>query len=119
LGSFVRLDDVARLDLAELVNAKVRDEIARANGRLEQLIREAVDRELQTLVHGLVEQNLDGRFPIGSVENPTRASSVRLCSVCGERPAAKHRTKCERCRHTRNRERRDDAEDPRTDPAAA
>jgi hypothetical protein len=41
---------VAGLDLAELVDRKVAHELPEMNGRLEQLVADAVDRELERLV---------------------------------------------------------------------
>jgi hypothetical protein len=52
---------VAVLDLERLVSAKVAAELQQMNGRLEQLVADAVDRELHRLVHALVEANLYDR----------------------------------------------------------
>lgn len=49
------------LDLAELVTLRVRDELAGMNGRLGQLVAEALDRELGRLVGELVEANVAAR----------------------------------------------------------
>jgi len=52
---------VPGLDLAELVTLRVRDELAGMNGRLGQLVAEALDRELGRLVGELVEANVAAR----------------------------------------------------------
>jgi hypothetical protein len=56
----VTLPDVV-LDLEQLVADKVADEFAAMNGRLEALIKDAVDKELGRLVRQLVEANIEGR----------------------------------------------------------
>jgi hypothetical protein len=132
------------LDLDSLVAAKVRDELDAMNGRVEQLVAQAVDRELARVVHDLVGAELETRASAHatsagpSAEGPakdddTRAvdpSLLRTCRLCGtaKLPAEfdRHRLVCRACRRDQDRERiarrartaDDDTETPRTDDAS-
>ena len=131
------------VDFEQLVGLKVRDELDAMNGRVEQLVAQAVDRELARVVHDLVGAELETRASDAasagpSAEGPakdddTRAvdpSILRTCRLCGtaKLPAEfdRHRLVCRACRRDQDRERiarrartaDDDTETPRTDDAS-
>jgi hypothetical protein len=102
------------VDLAEIVRVKVHDELAAMNGRLEQLVAEAVDRELDRLVRDLVQARLKERD--GELPPPTK-----VCIGCGQgKPLHAFqpgRNQCRRCRNraqseAKKRRRRQSAEEP-------
>jgi hypothetical protein len=65
--------------------------------QLEEIVRAAVDRELQALVDAELERRANGNGTTGTLIRST-PSRTRICSACGERPAARLRTVCEHCR---------------------
>lgn len=87
------------------VEARVREFVAVRRPVLEQLVREAVDQELERLVDAELAHRGNGANSnvTSSVHSP--ASSPALCARCGERPRAKHRTTCSRCRARERRTR--------------
>ncbi len=90
------------LDLAELVNAKVHHELAQANGRIDELVRQALENEIGRRVHEAVELELGARAaPIPEPEG-------KRCSRCRQiKPAdayEKHRSVCRQCRRDAARE---------------
>jgi hypothetical protein len=95
---------VPALDLAELVNRKVADELERMNGRLEELIAEAVDRELGRLVaQELADRaNAIATKTLGGNAGP---SPGKQCRRCGEvKTPADFQPGRAVCRSCRNRE---------------
>lgn len=98
------------------VEERIRTLVAAHHQELADLVRQAVDRELQELV----ELELRSRNAVQNGSGPSHGQTPRPCRVCGLRPAARHRTICSGCR---DRERRakttaagDDGEEPH--PAA-
>jgi hypothetical protein len=101
---------VPAVDLDELINRKVADELARMNGHLERLVAEAVDAELDRLVHNLVDANLRGRAdgePGGCSSAATEEPpATRVCAHCGQaKPLAEYRPGRGRCRGCRSAQR--------------
>jgi hypothetical protein len=89
------------------IDERIGELVAAHRPQLEQLVRQAVDRELKHLVDAELKRRANGNGA---------AATTRLCSECGERPAAKHRKVCEGCRHARMREQQTpaaEAEPPR------
>jgi hypothetical protein len=127
------------LDLERLVEAKVADALAHANGRLEQLVAHAVDRELERLVRQLVEQNLNGRDGEPQAHDPVHentkqvappqaatapaALTTKRCTHCGEtKPVGEFpagRRVCRACRNTAIRRKRAAARERASAPLAA
>jgi hypothetical protein len=106
---------VAGIDLAELVDRKVHDQLAEMNGRLEQLVHEAVGRELDRLVHDLVEQNLEDRTSavddgeVATAVATSAAATTKVCASCGQEKGLdrfeRHRGTCKECRNAAARRR--------------
>jgi hypothetical protein len=121
------------LDLEALLAERVIDRLQLTNGRLEQIVRDAIDREISRLVgehddrdgvtnltapedaqasesHGAV-RDLTGRDGSPNGEQPP---ATKVCTSCGqEKPAGKferHRNVCRACRWQAERERRDRTE---------
>jgi hypothetical protein len=97
-----KLRRVGGLDLAELVNQKVHSTLGELNGRVDELVRQAVDDEIGRRVRELVEANLEGRaeaFPTVTVENATK-----VCTTCSQEKALdRFPPGRNQCRHCRNR----------------
>ena len=73
--------------IRSIVHEQHRDQLA-------ELVRQVIDRELQQLVDVELEQRTNGQ--------PKRQPlPVRLCELCGERDAERHRRVCGRCRRAR------------------
>jgi hypothetical protein len=88
---------VAGPDFAELIADKVHNEITQANGTIERLIAEAIERELQALVSNLVETSLTERAA------EVTAREVKTCSSCGKtRSVADFPPRRNTCRTCRN-----------------
>jgi hypothetical protein len=108
------------------VEARVAALVEARRAELEQLVRQAVDRELEALVAAeLAHRNGNGAVAASSpsaeldVPRPLAPApeELRLCRVCGEQPAQQHRTVCGRCRERERKQRRervagDSGEDP-------
>jgi hypothetical protein len=62
--------------------------------QLAELVRQAVDRELQALVQAELEHRANGN---GNGAQAARTASA-LCAPCGERTRMKGRTVCSRCK---------------------
>jgi hypothetical protein len=123
---------VSGLDLAEIVERKVVDELQRMNGRLEQLVADAVDRELGAIVRQLVEQNLNGAGdPNGEHGEhelrdtpepaaPATTPATKTCLTCGEEKSLDQfrprRGSCKRCAEESRRRRRAAAREPARSP---
>jgi hypothetical protein len=90
---------VAVLDLAELVNRKVHDELAQMNGRLEQLVAEAVDRELDRLVRDLVQARLEQRAEKESSSWEPTKTCIGCCESKPLHAFQPGRNQCRRCRN--------------------
>jgi hypothetical protein len=102
---------VAGLDLAELVNRKVVHQLAEANGRSEALVAEAISRELDRLVHELVETNIENRAKAELGDGVAQSQSAsRACNRCGQIKSAgeyeRGRGTCRACRREQKRESR-------------
>jgi hypothetical protein len=109
------------LDLAELIDRKVAGALAEMNGRLEALVAQAVDRELDRLVRDLVEAELQTRMEEDLPQAPDDVPPpTKTCSSCGETKAAtafqSGRATCRPCRRRQQaeskRRRREAAEVP-------
>jgi hypothetical protein len=87
----------------DAIDERIGEIVAAHRPELEQLVRQAVDRELERLVEVELARYRNGN---------TAAATTRVCSECGERPAARHRTVCERCRRARMREQQTVAAEP-------
>jgi hypothetical protein len=106
------------VDLEALVAERVIDRLQLTNGRLEQVVRDAVDRELDRLIRDLDDANVDNRAngsrPELRTENGVQPAATKLCTSCRqEKPADKferHRNVCRACRWQAERERRDRTE---------
>jgi transposase len=117
------------------VEARIAELVEAYRPELEQLVDQALERELAALVEELVEERLAARNgdlrgaehvkpDAPATLSSTATAATKQCSGCGEtKPAGafeKHRSKCRECRRrdlARARERRESAEqDPPTDP---
>jgi hypothetical protein len=116
------------LDLEALLAERVIDRLQLTNGRLEQLVRDAIDREIDRLIgehdDANVENRANGAQPELSNEyvaeqtpespNGEQPGATKVCTSCGEeKPADKferHRNVCRACRWQAERDRRDRTE---------
>jgi hypothetical protein len=91
--------------LEERVSAAVASAIAARNGTLEQLVRQAVDRELERLVAGMLETELAER--VSRADTANGAPTTKACKTCGRDLSLdrfeKHRRQCRECRRGRER----------------
>jgi hypothetical protein len=105
---------VPALDLVELVDRKVADRLAEMNGRIETLVAEAVDRELDRLVGGLVEDDLDRRAEEARDEVTETSLTQRRCPRCGDAKPLDafplHRRICRTCKSRADKRRRRERE---------
>jgi hypothetical protein len=108
---------VVSVDVVEVVDSKVAAELAVINGRLEQLIADAVDREIARLVSELLEVELEARAAGKAREHGPEHRDVvevdepmKVCRSCGEtKPLHSfHAGKaiCKICRNRQDRERK-------------
>jgi hypothetical protein len=99
---------VVAVDLEQLVQAKVAGRLEELNGTVEQLVAQAVDRELERRVVAIVEANIEARArpPLTTQSARDDTAVRRICKSCGERPAAPGRKVCYGCRERQRRERR-------------
>jgi hypothetical protein len=78
--------------LTERIRQAVTRALEQINGDLERLVDQELDRQLRTLV----DERLAARNGHSLQAQPVQ--TAQLCKTCGERPRAKGRTVCGRCR---------------------
>ena len=106
---------MAVLDLEQLVDLKVRDQLTAANGTVEGLIRQALDRQLTQMIGELVEAELETR---ANGKQVPATPATKVCKTCRrDLPVTafeKHRGTCRECRRdqARSRDRRPAASGP-------
>jgi hypothetical protein len=93
---------VTGLDLAELVNRKVHHELAQANGRIDELVRQALEDEIGRRVHEAVKLELGVRAASISEAEGKRCSRCRQIKPVDA--YEKHRSVCRHCRRDAARE---------------
>jgi hypothetical protein len=77
---------VSGLTVAAIVDQKVAGTLAQLNGRLEALVAEALDRELDKLIRERVLANLDARAndTESVVRVAARTTEAKTCNRCGQ-----------------------------------
>jgi hypothetical protein len=92
------VSDTATGDLEERVAALAE----KRRAEIEQLVRQRLDLIVQEVLDAEIAGRANGNgavYTFGAADAP----NTRLCRTCGERPAPKHRTECDRCRRGRSR----------------
>jgi hypothetical protein len=102
------------VDLEQLVARKVADELASTNGRIDELVREALEAEVGRRVREFIDAELDNRangveLARDSARRASASSSPgsKVCTRCGEEKPIdrfpRHRNMCRQMQEPRHR----------------
>jgi hypothetical protein len=130
----VTLAVVPAPDLDELVGRKVRDRLGEMNGRLEELVAEAIDRELDRLVSDEIARRVNGDQAVhddrrdGAELSPAGDNSgeppaMKTCIGCSEAKSLgefeQGRNHCRACRRRQRHPRKQAADAADEEPSPA
>jgi hypothetical protein len=102
------------------LDALVDEALAQRTNELQAIVARLVDERLGQLVRQAVDAELEHRSNGHTAERPSaHETATRMCVICNQRPAARHRRVCESCRHKRRAQRDNAAEGEAPQAAAA